>query len=63
MFHKLYVANGEKFDNVLINTDNLNLRLPGHYLDVPWNTPDGNGITADIVSDKQLDIFMNNLEL
>ena len=63
MFHKLYVANGEKFDNVLINTDNLNLRLPGHYLDVPWNTPDGNGITADILSDKQLDIFMDNLEL
>lgn len=63
MFAELYSMNNEKFDNELINTDNLNLRLPAHYLDVPWNTPDGNGITADVVSDEQLKIFMDNLEL
>ena len=63
MFGDLYSMHNEKFDNELINTDNLNLRLPGHYLDVPWNTPDGNGITADVVSDKQLNIFIENLNL
>ena len=63
MFSQLYSINNEKFDNELINTDNLNLRLPGHYLNVPWNTPDGNGTTADVVSDAQLKILMDNLEL
>jgi len=61
LFSELYARNGDFFDGQLINLDELNLRLPAHYLEVPWNTDSGNGITADVLSNQQLKIFIDNL--
>ncbi len=58
VFEPLYKKYGMEFDGEFINHDNLSNRLPAHYLDVPW-FKDGNGITADIENDKQLESFIN----
>jgi glycosyltransferase involved in cell wall biosynthesis len=60
-FSDLYKENSDTFDNNLINVDELSLRLPAHYLDLPWNTEHGNGQTADICSKEQMRIFMGEL--
>jgi hypothetical protein len=39
----------------IINLDNLHMRLPAHYMDVPW--AHGGGITADIKSMGQFETF------
>jgi glycosyltransferase involved in cell wall biosynthesis len=56
-FSELY----NNFDGELINTDELCLRLPGHYLDVPWNIGRENSKTADIRSIEQLKLFVGEL--
>ena len=61
LFSQLYNKDGNSFDGELINLDELNLRLPAHYLEVPWNTEHGNGVTADIVSKEQMKIFIKEL--
>ena len=53
-FRELYSKDGKEFDGELINTDELCLRLPGHYLDVPWNTEFSKNRTADIINIEQL---------
>ena len=60
-FCNLYNENGQNFDGNLINTDELNFRLPGHFHQVQWSVG-GNGQTADIISQKQLDIFLSHLK-
>ncbi len=60
-FARLYSDHGQQFDGQLINTDNLNKRLPAHHLNVPWMRNIYN--TADITTDKQLNIFVKNLML
>ena len=61
LFEEMYNKDGNEFDGELINTDELNLRLPAHYLEVPWNVESGNGVTADIVSKEQMTIFIKEL--
>jgi glycosyltransferase involved in cell wall biosynthesis len=61
LLEEMYNNDDNEFDGELINTDELNLRLPAHYLNVPWNTPAGNGVTADIVSKEQMTIFIKEL--
>jgi glycosyltransferase involved in cell wall biosynthesis len=57
-FDKLYKKHNEVYDGSLINTDNLNFRLPGHYHDVPWFN--GNKtLPADIVSRGQFLTFLD----
>jgi len=56
-FSELY----SDFDRELINTDELCLRLPGHYLDVPWNIDKENSKTADIRNMEQLKKFIREL--
>ena len=57
-FKQLYTMHGQEFDGELINTNRLNHRLPGHYLDVPWT-----GLpTADIKTPEQLEAFCRELE-
>ncbi len=61
-FNTLYEKNGQKFDGELINTDRLNVRIPGHLNeDVEWVKTRFE--TADIFSDEQLAKFMKNLDL
>jgi len=61
-FQKLYDQNNQKFDGDLINTDQLNWRLPGHlYEGIPWRKS-RNG-TSDIVSMKQLKALIDCLKL
>jgi len=56
----LYEKNDQKFDGKLINTDRLNLRLPAQLNDdIAWTK--GRYQTADILSKKQLDVFLNSL--
>jgi hypothetical protein len=57
----MYNKDNNEFDGVLVNTDELSLRLPAHYLEVPWNTEHGNGVTADIISKEQMKIFIKEL--
>jgi len=61
LFVEMYNKDNNIFDGELINTDELNLRLPAHYLEVPWNTEHGNGVTADITSKEQMKIFIKEL--
>jgi len=61
LFKQMYNKDNNIFDGSLINTDELSLRLPAHYLEVPWNTEHGNGVTADIASKEQLTIFIKEL--
>lgn len=61
LFKKMYNRDNSSFDNKLINIDELSLRLPAHYLEVPWNTEHGNGVTADIASKEQMTIFIKEL--
>ena len=56
-FRGLYRKHDQEFDGELLNTDNLNFRLNGHWHDVPWF--DGNTkLPADIVTRSQFDTFM-----
>jgi glycosyltransferase involved in cell wall biosynthesis len=61
LFEEMYNKDGNEFDGELTNTDELNLRLPAHYLEVPWNVESGNGVTADIISKEQMTIFIKEL--
>jgi len=59
-FSILYTRNSQKFDGKLINTDNLNCRLPAHFHEnVPWSNDRYN--TADIFSFQQFKKFVENL--
>ncbi len=60
-FKKLFEENGQTFDGKLINTDHLNIRIPAHLNEnIPWAKDRFS--TADILSHKQLKIFMRNLD-
>ena len=60
-FKKLFEENGQTFDGKLINTDRLNIRIPAHLNEnIPWAKDRFS--TADIVTRKQLEIFMRNLD-
>ncbi len=60
-FEKLYKEHNSQFDNKLINTDYLNFRLPGHYLDVRWSI--NRHMSADIVTRQQMNYFLMALKL
>ena len=60
-FKILYEKHGYSFDRKLINTDRLNVRFGSHLNEgIEWNR--GRYDTADIVSKKQLKIFLKNLD-
>jgi len=63
----LYISNGLKFDEELINTDNLNRRLPAHYYDpqsIPWAAESKfRFITTDILNVFMLRRFLKELKL
>lgn len=60
-FKKLFEENGQTFDSKLINTDHLNIRIPAHLNEnIPWAKERFS--TADIVTHKQLEIFIRNLD-
>lgn len=59
-FNKLYVKHGMRFDYKLINTDNLNFRLPAHDDSVPWVSYDR--YTSDIFSKEQFMAFVGELK-
>ena len=54
-FKKLYQQNNQYFDGQLLNTNNLDRRLPAHTQSVPWNR--GRYGSADIMSFQQFEIF------
>lgn len=60
-FSKLYERDGVKFDEELINLDNIHNRLCGHYLEDPWKNPDPLQPTTAIKTIEQLSIFLNYL--
>ena len=64
---EFYNSKGIKFDEELINTDNLNRRLPAHYYDtksVPWATdPKFRFITTDITNLFMLRFFLKVLKI
>ena len=60
-FYDMYEEKGQFFDGNLINTDQLNFRLPGHFHQVEWFA-NGSGQTSDIINQKQLDIFLSHLK-
>lgn len=59
-FSKLFQIHGNEFDGNLINTDYLNLRLPAHYMDVPWKSTNLSA-TADILTEEQFLTFKEYL--
>lgn len=64
-FSELYKRHNQTFDGELINTDNLNRRLPAHYFDesITWaNAPEFRFKTTDIVTDEMLSNFYRKLE-
>lgn len=65
-FSKLYNENNQVFDGELINTDNLNRRLPSHFFDpsISWaNSAEYRFKTGDIANRRMLRIFCENLSL
>jgi len=56
-FEMLFKNENAHYDRKLDNIDYLNLRLPGHYTDVPWKSKTSNTPTADILSIEQLITF------
>lgn len=60
-FGKLYERNGMNFDGELINCDRLDLRLPGHFPDLPWMNY--KTMTADIFEKSQFRNFVSELHL
>ena len=64
-FKQLYSHHGEVFsdEESLLNTDYLNLRLPGHYLNVPWYDRDVYKYGADIYTIKQFNALKRELGL
>lgn len=65
-FKELFEMHGQSFDGGLVNTDNLNRRLPAHYFDssVGWAaSPDFRFKTTDIVDYKMLYNFCDHLYL
>lgn len=63
---ELFEKHGQTFDGELINTDNLNRRLPAHYFDdsIRWaNDPEFRFKTTDIVNTKMLTDFYNELQI
>lgn len=64
-FSELYKADGKEFDQNLINTDNLNRRLPAHYFDesISWaNKPEFRFSTTDIVNKHMFHEFLKALD-
>lgn len=55
----LYQSHGQVFDGELINTDNLNLRLPAHYVYNPWATSPY--YTSDIKNAAQWEEFLRHV--
>jgi hypothetical protein len=65
-FYKLYEKNNQFFDEQLINTDNLNRRLPAHFFDdsVKWALSDEYRFkTTDITNFMMFKKFYNELKL
>ncbi|MEM6263806.1 MAG: glycosyltransferase [Bacteroidota bacterium] len=60
-FHQLYERHGQQFDDHLIHTDRLAMRLPAHDLEQPW--AQGRFKTADILEAKQFELFLNSLKI
>lgn len=56
-FETLFNNEKVNYDHELENLDYLNLRLPGHFTDVPWKLTDSNVPTADILTIEQLNKF------
>ena len=64
-FADLYARHGQTFDGELINTDNLNRRLPAHYFDesITWaNAPEFRFKTTDVVTPQMLSDFVRELK-
>lgn len=62
----LYKKHGMTFDGILINTDNLNRRLPSHFFDktVYWNnSPKYRFSTTDITNKKSFDRLLKGLKV
>jgi len=63
---EFYASKGLKFDEELINTDNLNRRLPAHFYDpisVPWaSNSKFRFITTDITNVLMLRSFLKELK-
>jgi hypothetical protein len=64
---EFYASKGLKFDEELINTDNLNRRLPAHFYDpqsVPWASELKYRFkTTDITNVFMLQSFLKELKL
>ncbi|SFR85357.1 Glycosyl transferases group 1 [Marinobacter daqiaonensis] len=63
---ELYRAHGSTFDGDLINTDNLNRRLPAHFFDesISWaSAPEFRFKTTDIVNHQMLRDFYQELKV
>ena len=58
-FTKLYDNHGQKFDQQLINTDDLVSRLPSHYTNLPWL--DSRLYNGHITKREQFEIFESQL--
>lgn len=64
-FSELYKADGKEFDQNLINTDNLNRRLPAHFFDesISWaNKPEFRFSTTDIANKHMFHEFLKALD-
>jgi len=65
-FKQLFNNYNQKYDNALINLDNLNRRLPAHYFDpsITWaDSEDFRFTTTDISNKEMFDEFCNSLDL
>lgn len=65
-FKVLYEKNGEVYDEILVNTDNLNRRLPAHYFDdtISWANEDSFRFsTTDIVNRNMFNKFCSALKM
>ena len=58
-FARLFAVRDIPFAGTLLNTDNLNPPVSGHYQAVPWRVD--KDTTVDIQSKRQFDIFKGEL--
>lgn len=58
-FDILYRLSNQEYDRNLINTDNLNFRLPAHYQDVKWKND--KFFTNDLRDKSQWEVFLSEL--
>lgn len=58
-FQALYQQHGDTLKGELVNTDELNLRLPAHFKEVPWFVE--GDVNATITREQQVEVFYAEL--